>query len=43
MNACSPTRQNWCTPENAEIVVDTMKLSAEEAADLIVEELLKRR
>ena len=30
-------------PEQAEIVVDTMKLSAEEAADLIVEELLKRR
>ena len=30
-------------PENAEIVIDTMKLSAEQAADLIVEELLKRR
>jgi bifunctional enzyme CysN/CysC len=29
-------------PENAEIVIDTMKLSAEQAADLIVEELLKR-
>jgi bifunctional enzyme CysN/CysC len=30
-------------PENAEIVIDTTKMSAEEAADLIVEELLKRR
>jgi len=30
-------------PENAEIVIDTMKLSAEQAADLIVEELLRRR
>jgi bifunctional enzyme CysN/CysC len=30
-------------PDDAEIVIDTMKLSAEEAADLIVEELLKRR
>jgi bifunctional enzyme CysN/CysC len=29
-------------PENAEIVIDTMKLSAEQAADLIAEELLKR-
>ena len=30
-------------PENAEIVIDTMKLSAEQAADLIVEELRRRR
>ena len=30
-------------PENAEIRIDTTKLSADEAADLIVEELLKRR
>ena len=30
-------------PENAEIHVDTTKLSADEAADLIVEQLLKRR
>src|SRR4051794_17606970 len=30
-------------PENAEIRIDTTKLSAEEAADVIVEELLKRR
>jgi bifunctional enzyme CysN/CysC len=30
-------------PEDAEIVIDTMRLSAEEAANLIVEELLKRR
>ena len=30
-------------PENPEIRIDTMKVSAEQAADLIVEELLKRR
>ena len=30
-------------PENAEIHIDTTKLSADEAADLIVEQLLKRR
>ena len=30
-------------PDDAEIVIDTMELSAEEAADRIVEELLKRR
>ena len=30
-------------PENAEIHIDTAKLSADEAADLIVEQLLKRR
>jgi bifunctional enzyme CysN/CysC len=30
-------------PENAEIRIDTTKISADEAADLIVEELLKRR
>jgi bifunctional enzyme CysN/CysC len=30
-------------PENAEIRVDTTKLTADQAADLIVEELLKRR
>ncbi|HZC37958.1 MAG TPA: adenylyl-sulfate kinase, partial [Sphingomicrobium sp.] len=30
-------------PENAEIRIDTTKLTADEAADLIVEELLKRR
>src|SRR3954463_6792506 len=30
-------------PENAEIRIDTTRLSADEAADLIVEQLLKRR
>ena len=30
-------------PEDAEIVIDTMALSAEAAADRVVEELLKRR
>jgi bifunctional enzyme CysN/CysC len=30
-------------PEAPEIHIDTTKLSAEEAADLIVEELMKRR
>ena len=30
-------------PENAEIHIDTTELSAEEAADLIVEKLLNRR
>jgi bifunctional enzyme CysN/CysC len=30
-------------PENPEIRIETMKVSAEEAADLIVEELLERR
>jgi bifunctional enzyme CysN/CysC len=31
------------TPENAEIHIDTTALSADQAADLIVEQLLKRR
>jgi bifunctional enzyme CysN/CysC len=30
-------------PENAEIRIDTTKFSADDAAELIVEELLKRR
>jgi bifunctional enzyme CysN/CysC len=30
-------------PDDAEIVIDTTRMSAEEAADVIVEELLKRR
>jgi bifunctional enzyme CysN/CysC len=30
-------------PENAEIRIDTTELSADEAADVIVDELLKRR
>ena len=30
-------------PEHAEMHIDTRKMSAEEAADAIVEELLKRR